>query len=69
MTHMLSEVSPYVEGKLDAELASKGLVSESTNPYPQGSLDAREYERGARDAQPRTQVVIRHGDHAMMVEV
>lgn len=69
MMHILSDVSAYAEGKLDAELASKGLVSESTNPYPQGSMDAREYERGARDAQPRTQVVIRHGDHAMMVEV
>ena len=69
MMHILSDVSAYAEGKLDAELASKGLVSESTNPYPQGSMDAREYERGARDAQPRTQVVIRHGDYAMMVEV
>jgi hypothetical protein len=69
MMHILSDVSAYAEGKLDAELARKGLVSESTNPYPQGSMDAREYERGARDAQPRSQIVIRHGDHAMMVEV
>jgi hypothetical protein len=69
MMHILSDVSAYAEGKLDAELARKGLVSESTNPYPQGSLDAREYERGARDAQPRSQIVIRYGDHAMMVEV
>ena len=69
MTHMLSEVSPYTEGNLDTELASKGLVSESTNPYPKGTTDANEYARGMRDAQSRARIVVQADGEIVLVEV
>ena len=52
MTHDVTDLSPYCEGKLNAELAQKGLVSACENPYPIGSIECREYERGVRDARP-----------------
>ena len=53
MTHDVTDLSPYCEGKLNAELAQKGLVSACENPYPIGSIECREYERGVRDARPK----------------
>jgi hypothetical protein len=69
MTHILSDVSAYAEGKLDTELASKGLVTEATNPYPQGTIDHAEYDRGVRDAQPRTRIIVQADGEISLVEV
>jgi hypothetical protein len=56
-------MSAYAEGKLNTELAQNGLVSESENPYPIGSIECREYERGVRDARPK------EGTRRMVVNV
>ena len=69
MMHVISEKSAYAEGHMEAELASKGLVSESTNPYPQGTTDANEYARGMRDAQSRTRIVVQADGEIKLVEV
>ena len=46
---LLEDLTPYQEGRLAADLARQGYISETVNPYQRGTLEFQEYARGLYD--------------------